>query len=326
MKRRALLSSAAAIAGAGIAPQVFAQGAPYPNKPIRIIVAWPPGSLIDVITRIISEPMREILKQPLIIENKAGATGAIGAEMVAGAAPDGYTLLFTSAALNMVTAMGVKQSFKVPEAFSPVLNVAWSPMVLVSHPSLNLKTPQDLLALSKARNGNVFYATSGNGSPSHFTAELFRVRTGMQATSVPFKGSPQAMTEQIAGRVDYHFAVSSTALPMVRDGRINALAVTSRSRLAAAPNIPTMEELGFKDFGARYWNGLLAPRGTPAEITEKIAAAVNQALSDKDVLAKLAPYANEIDGKSVPRSFETLLKEDMDNWVNVVKAANIKPD
>ena len=321
MKRRTLVCAAASL------PILSrAQSAAYPNKPIRVVVAWPPGSLIDVMVRIISEPLREILKQPLVIENKAGATGAIGADIVASAAPDGYTLLFTSAALNMVTAMGVKQTFKVPESFTPVLNLAWSPMVLVSYPPLGLKTPQDLLALSKSRNGNVFYANSGNGSPSHFTAELFRVRTGMQATSVPFKGSPQAMTEQIAGRVDYHFAVSSTALPMVRDGRITALAVTSKSRLPAAPQIPTMEELGFKDFGARYWNGLLAPRGTPTEFTEKIAAAVNQVLADRDILAKLAPYANEIDGKSTPRSFEALLKEDLDNWLGVVKAANIKPD
>ncbi len=323
MKRRLLICAAAA---ATLPRTGLTQPSSYPNKPIRIVVAWPPGSLIDVMVRIISEPMREILKQPLIIENKAGATGAIGADIVAGAAPDGYTLLFTSAALNMVTAMGVKQNFKVPDSFTPVLNLAWSPMVLVSYPPLGLKTPQDLLTLSKARNGNVFFANSGNGSPSHFTAELFRVRTGMQATSVPFKGSPQAMNEQIAGRVDYHFAVSSTALPMVRDGRITALAVTSRNRLAAAPNIPTMEELGYKDFGARYWNGLLAPKGTPSEITEKIAAAVNQVLADKDIQAKLAPYANEMDGKSTPRSFDALLKEDLDNWLGVVKAANIKPD
>lgn len=326
MKRRVLLSTAAALGAASYLPRSLAQAAGYPNKPIRVVVAWPPGSLIDVIVRTLGEPLREILKQPLVVENRAGATGAIGAEMVANAAPDGYTLLFTSAALNMVTAMGGKQAFKVPEAFVPVLNVAWSPMVLVSYPPLGLKTPQDLLALSKARGGNVFYATSGNGSPSHFTAELFRVRTGMQATSVPFKGSPQAMTEQIAGRVDYHFAVSSTALPMVRDGRISALAVTSRERLPAAPQVPTMEELGFKDFGARYWNGLLAPKGTPLEITEKLASAVNQVLAERDIQAKLAPYANEMDGKSTPRSFEQLLREDLDSWVNVVRQANIKPD
>lgn len=325
MKRRSLICAAASsvvcLPGVGIA-----QSAAYPNKPIRIIVAWPPGSLIDVMVRIISEPMREILKQPLVIDNRAGATGAIGAQLVAAAAPDGYTFLFTSAALNMVTAMGAKQNFAVPDSFTPVLNLAWSPMVLVSYPPLGLKTPQDLLALSKARNGNVFYATSGNGSPSHFTAELFRVRTGMQGTAVPFKGSPQAMTEQIAGRVDYHFAVSSTALPMVRDGRITALAVTSSKRLAVAPNVPTMEELGFKNFGARYWNGLLAPRGTPLALRERIAAAVNEVLSDSSILAKLAPSANEIDGKSTPSSFEALLKSDLDNWVGVVKAANIKAD
>ena len=298
----------------------------YPIKPIRIVVAWPPGSLIDVIARVISEPMREILKQPLLIENKVGATGAIGADIVSSAPPDGYTLLFTSAAINMTAAMSGKLNFRLTDAFTPVLNVAWSPMVLVSYPPLGIKSPQDLLLLSKNRQGNVFYATSGSGSPSHFTAEMFRMRTGMISTSVPFKGSPQAMSEQISGRVDYQFAVSSTALPMIRDGRVSGVAVTSKTRLSAAPNIPTMEEFGIKNFDARYWNGIIAPRGTSSEITEKIASVVNQVLALKDVQIKLAPYANELDGLSNPKVFENLLKEDMDNWVAVVKEANIRPE
>jgi tripartite-type tricarboxylate transporter receptor subunit TctC len=325
MKRFISTSLLALALVAGLAQTAHAQS-DYPNKPIRMVVAWPPGSLIDVIVRIISEPLREILGQPIIVDNRAGATGVIGSEIVANAPADGYTLLFTSASLNMVTAIGSPQPYKVPEAFAPVLNVAWSPMILVAYPQLGLKTPQDLLELSKARQGKLFYATTGNGAPSHFTAELFRLRTGMQATSVPFKGSPQSMTEQVAGRIDYHFAVSSTALPMIRTGKITALGVTSKSRLPAAPEIPTMDELGFKDFDARYWNGVLAPRGTPQQITEKLAAAFNQVLANKDVLDKLAPSANEIDGKSGPKSFEALLRSDLNNWVTLVKSANIKPE
>jgi len=308
---------------ASLTQTVFAQS-DYPKKPIRMVIAWPPGSLIDVITRIISEPLREILGQPIIIDHRAGATGVIGSEIVANAPPDGYTLLFTSASLNMVTALGSPAPYKVPDAFAPVLNVAWSPLILVSYPPLGLKTPQDLIELGKGRQDKLFYAISGNGAPSHFTTELFKLRTGLQATSVPVKGSPQAMIEQIAGRVDFHFAVSSTALSMIRSGKITALAVTSKTRLSVAPEIPTMGELGFKDFEARYWNGVLAPRGTPAEITDKLAAAINQVLANKDVLEKLAPSANEIDGKSNPRSFDALLKSDLSNFVSLVKAGNIK--
>lgn len=310
---------------AGSTQTVFAQS-DYPNKPIRMVIAWPPGSLIDVIARIISEPLREILGQPIIIDYRAGATGVIGSEIVANAPPDGYTLLFTSASLNMVTALGSPASYKVPDSFAPVLNVAWSPLILVSYPPLGLKSPQDLIDLAKAKQGKLFYAISGNGAPSHFTTELFKLRTGLQATSVPVKGSPQAMLEQLAGRVDFHFAVSSTSLPMIRSGKVSALAVTSQSRLSVAPEIPTMDELGFKNFQARYWNGVLAPRGTPAEINDKLAAAINQVLANKDVLAKLAPSANEIDGKSNPKSFDAMLKSDLSNFVSLVKAGNIKVD
>lgn len=298
----------------------------YPNKPIRLVVAWPPGSIIDVLVRIMSEPLSVELGQPVVIDNKAGAAGVIGADAVAQAAPDGYTLLFTSAALNMVSAMGTKTNYKMPDSFTPIVNVAWSPMILVAHPSLNLKSPQDLVALAKSKPGQLFYATAGNGAPSHFTAELFRARTGIQATPVPFRGSPQAMTEQIAGRVAFHFAVSSTALPPVRDSRVVALATTSKKRLAVVPEIPTMEELGYANFNASYWNGILGPAGLPQPIAQRVAEAVNKVLARPDVLQKAAPSANEIDGKSNPQHMAAMIKEDYATWADVVRVANIKPE
>lgn len=298
----------------------------YPNKPVRIVVAWPPGSIIDVLMRIMSEPLSSELGQPMVIDNKAGATGVIGADMVAQAPPDGYTLLFTSAALNMVKAMGQKTPYDMPESFTPVVNTAWSPMVLVAYPALNLKTPQDLVALAQSKPGQLFYATSGNGAPSHFTAELFRHRTGIQATSVAYRGSPQAMMDQIAGQVAFHFAVSSTALPQVRDGKVTALGVTSKKRLDVAPEIPTMEEQGFQNFQASYWNGLLGPKGLPMPIAERIAAAVNKVLANPDVLKRAAPSANEIDGKSTPQSFAAMIAEDYKTWAEVARVANIKPE
>jgi len=296
----------------------------YPNKPIRVVVAWPPGSIIDVLMRIMVEPLSTELGQPVVIDNKAGATGVIGADIVAQSPPDGYTMLFTSAALNMVKAMGQKTSYEMPESFTPVVNTAWSPMVLVAHPSLNLKSPQDLVALAKSK--PIFYATSGNGAPSHFTAELFRHRTGIQATSVAYRGSPQAMTDQIAGQVQFHFAVSSTALPQVNEGKVTALGVTSKKRLDVAPNIPTMEEQGFANFQASYWNGLLGPKGLPMPVADRVATAVNKVLANPDVLRRAAPSANEIDGKSTPQSFSAMIAEDYKVWAEVARVANIKPE
>jgi len=318
---RRLILAAVLFAFSGV---VSAQS--YPNKPIRMVVAWPPGSIIDVLVRIMSEPLSAELGQPVVIDNKAGAAGVIGADAVAQAVPDGYTLLFTSAALNMVSAMGTKTSYKVPDSFKPIVNVAWSPMILVAHPSLNLKSPQDLVALAKSRPGQLFYATAGNGAPSHFTAELFRARTGIEATPVPFRGSPQAMTEQIAGRVAFHFAVSSTALPPVKDNRVVALATTSKKRLSVAPEIPTMEELGFANFNASYWNGILGPAGLPQPIAERMAAAVNKVLARPDVLQRIAPSANEIDGKSSPQHMAAMIRDDYATWADVVRVANIKPE
>lgn len=324
MKRtiRSLLSAAAVL----LASTGLAAAQAYPTKPVRIVVAWPPGSIIDVLMRIMAEPLSSELGQPMVIDNKAGATGVIGAELVAQSAPDGYTLLFTSAALNMIKAMGQKTSYEMPDSFTPVVNTAWSPMVLVAHPSLNVKSPQDLVALAKQKPGQLFYATSGNGAPSHFTAELFRHRTGIQATSVAYRGSPQAMADQISGQVHFHFAVSSTALPQVNEGRVTALGVTSKKRLGVAPNIPTMEEQGFANFQASYWNGLLGPKGLPMPIANRIAEAVNKVLANPEVLRRAAPSANEIDGKSNPQSFAAMIAEDYKVWAEVARVANIKPE
>lgn len=297
----------------------------YPTGPVTIVVAWPPGSSIDVMVRHMNDALRTELGQPIIIENKGGAAGVIGAQAVAAAKPDGYTLLFTSSALNMVAAMGTKTSYNVNESFVPIVNVAWTPSLLLAHPSLGLKTPQDLVALAKAKPGQLFYATAGHGAPSHFVTEMFRARTGIQATAVPFRGSPEAMVDQIAGRVHFSVSNSSTALPQVKQGTVTALAVTSKYRLPMAPEIPTMEEQGFKDFAAAsYWNGLLGPKGTPQPVAERFAAAVNRVLARAEVRDKISASGNELDGNSNPKTFAELMKSDMKIWADVAKAANIK--
>ncbi len=296
----------------------------YPTRPITIVVAWPPGSGIDVMSRHMSDALRVELGQPIIIDNRGGAAGVIGSQVVANAAPDGYTLLFTSSALNMVAAMGTKTNYDVRTSFVPIANVSWTPSLLLAHPSLGVKTPADLVALAKSKPGQLFYATAGYGAPSHFVTEMFRARTGIDAVGIPFRGSPEAMVDQIAGRVHFSVANSSTALPQVRQGTVTALAVTSRQRLAVAPEIPTMIEQGFEDFAAAsYWNGILGPKGLSPAIADRLAVAVNKVLAKQDVIDRMAPSGNEIDGKSTPATFADLIKKDMDIWAGVAKAANI---
>jgi tripartite-type tricarboxylate transporter receptor subunit TctC len=321
--RKAILQ---ALAGLSLAllSTVSAAQSDYPNKPIRIVVAWPPASGIDTVMRHLSDALRVELGQPIIIDNKAGAAGAIGAAAVATAAPDGYTLLFNSAAMNMLAAMQTPTHYKMPESFTPIANVFSSPMVLVADTALDIKTPQNLVDLAKARKGDLFYATSGYGAPSHFVAELFRAKSGITATAVHTKGSPQAMMEQIAGRVAFHFAVTSTALPPARDGKVKAVAVTSKTRLASAPDIPTMQEFGYKDFSASYWNGLFGPKGLPQPIAERLALAVNRVMARPDIQARLLSTANELDTSSNPEKFTALIKDDYAVWQEVVRFAKIK--
>lgn len=294
----------------------------YPSKPIRMVVAWPPGSGIDTFMRMINEALSKELGQTIVVENRSGAAGVIGSQFVADAQPDGYTLLFNSAAMNMVAAMQTKTSYKMPEAFTPIVNVFFSPLALVTNPALGLKSPQDLVDLAKKE--KLFYSASGIGAPSHFVGELFANRTGIQPTVVPTQGSPQAMLEQIAGRVTYHFAITSTALPPAKEGKVQILAVASKERVGIAPDIPTLEELGIKGVDGAYWNGILAPRGLPEPIAKKIADAVNKVLAQEEIRKRVLPTGNELDGQSDPASFAKLIKSDYELWKGVADAASIR--
>ncbi|HEV7268387.1 MAG TPA: tripartite tricarboxylate transporter substrate binding protein [Falsiroseomonas sp.] len=313
-----------ALAAGALSSPALAQE--YPTRPITIVVAWPPGSGIDVMVRIMMDALREELGQTIVVDNRGGAAGVIGNQTVANAAPDGYTLLFTSSALNMVSAMGTRTTYE-PTDFVPVANVAWTPSILVAHPSLGVKNAQELIAYARARPGQLFYATAGVGAPSHYITELFRVRTGIEATAVPFRGSPQAMAEQIAGRVHFSVQNSSTGLPQIRQGTVVPLGITGRSRLPQLPDVPTLEEQGLDGFAvASYFNGLLAPKGTPLPIAERVADAVNKVLARPAIRERFVPTGNAIDGQSSPEKFRQLIAEDMRTWAEVARAANIKAE
>lgn len=298
----------------------------YPDRPIHVIIPWPAGGIADVVLRAMQDPLQKALGQPIIIENKAGAGGTIGDDTVAKAAPDGYTLLFTSSALNMNVALGRKLPYDAVRDFVPVVNVASAPMILVAYPGLGVKTVKELVALAKSKPGKLTFASAGNGSPAHFTAEMFRAATGVDVVHIPYRGSPQAMIDQIAGRVDFHFANSVAAIPQVNSGKVVALAVTSDKRLKVAPGIPTMAEAGIPDFHASQWEAFLAPRGTPQAIVDRIAKVVDQVLAQPKVVAALEPFAIEVDGKSTPRSFAALMTSDRAMWIKVAKEANIKAE
>ncbi|MBL6081480.1 tripartite tricarboxylate transporter substrate binding protein [Belnapia sp. T18] len=297
----------------------------YPIRPITMVVAWPPGSGIDVMTRVMQDALREELGQPIIVDNRPGAAGSIGAQAVARAAPDGYTLLFTAASLNMVAVMGTRLGFEVPGSFTPIVNVAVTPSLLVVHPSVRASSMQEFIALARARPSPLFYSTAGIGAPSHFVTELLRTRTGFAATVVPFPGSPQQMQALLAGDVQFGIINSSTALPQIQAGRVRALAVIGRNRIPQAPDVPTLHEQGLTGFSAAsYWNGILGPAGLPQPIAERIAAAINRVLARPDISERLAPTGNELDGRSSPTAFAALMKEDMEIWAEVARAANIR--
>jgi len=314
----------AAVLAVGYGPCAAAQD--YPSKAVRVIVPWPPGGLVDLPARIVGEKLQAALGQPFVVENKPGAGGVIGAEQVARAAPDGYTIALTTSALNMNAALRKSLPFEVAKDFEPVAVVAYAPSVLVVHPSLGVKSVQELVALAKSKPGKLSYASAGPGTPAHLSAELFKSMLGLDIVHVPYKGAPPAMADQVAGRVEFHFANAAVALPQVRAAKVRALAVTSPKRFGPLPEVPTMIEAGVPNFEADQWIGYLVPRGTPRPVIDRLSAEVNKALAQEEIKATLAKSGMTAAPAGTPAEFAGYLKQDLAKWVGVVKAANIQPE
>lgn len=298
----------------------------YPNRPIRVIVPWPAGGLVDIAARAIGERVQTALGQALVIENKPGAGGAIGAEQVAKAAPDGYSLLFTTSALNMNAALRSKLPFDVTKDFEPVAVVAHAPGILVVHPGLGVKSVKELIALAKSKPGKLSYASAGPGSPAHLSAELFKSMLDIDMVHVPYKGAPPAMLDQIAGRVDVQFANPAVAIPQIKAGKLQALAVTSTKRFAPLPDTPTMAESGVPAFEADQWLGFLAPRGTPRAVIERLVTEINKSVGLEQVRSVLGQNGMSPATASTPSEFGSYLRQDLAKWTAVVKLANIQPE
>ncbi len=292
-------------------------------NPIRFIVPFTAGSGTDIVARSIGEKLGQILGTQIVIENKPGAGGTLGAAQVAKASPDGYTWLIHSSGHLVNPSIYPKLPYDTLKDFEGITPLASLPNVLVVAPASGFKTAADVVAKAKAQPGALFYASAGNGSATHMNAEKFRVAAGIQAVHVPFRGTPEAMTETIAGRTNWFFAPLVSALPMIKDGKLQALAVGTASRSAALPDVPSITETGLTDAAYTFWVGLFGPAKTPKAITDKVHAGVLKVLDMPEIQARLA----SLGAAPMPmeqKAFQTYLQNETDAASKLVKAAGIR--
>jgi len=314
------------IALTGLLLAVSAGAQTYPSKPIRVVVPWPAGGLVDVAARQLGQRMQTALGQPVVIDNKLGAGGNIGADLVAKAPADGYTLLFTTSALTINAALRPAMPFNTVKDFERVAVVAYAPAILVVNSNSSIRSLDDLVKAARSQPGKLSYASAGVGSPAHLMSELFKSRQNIFVVHIPYTGAPAAMNDQIAGRIDFQFANAAVALPQIKAGKVRAIAVTSTQRLPGLPEVPTMAEAGMKQFEIQQWMGLMAPQGTPPAVINRLVSEVNNvlALSEFDQALSSAGANSAKPGKAA--DFDAYFKQDLAQWVGVVKAADIKPE
>jgi tripartite-type tricarboxylate transporter receptor subunit TctC len=308
--------------GLALAGAAWAQGA-YPDKPIHFVVPFTAGSGTDIIARTVGEHMSRGLGQPIVVENRPGAGGTLGAAQVAKSTPDGYTLLVHSAGHVANAAIYPNLSYDTLRDFAGVTPLASLPNVLVVAPSKGFRNVQDLVAKAKANPGALNYGSAGNGSATHMNAEIFRQSAKFDAQHIPFKGTPEAMTETSAGRLDYFFAPLSSAISLIKDGRLQALAIGTAHRSPLLPDVPTTTEAGYPQSEYVFWVALLAPAGTPRAVIDRLNAQAQKALASPEVKEKLTLLGAE-PMPMAPAAFDAFLKAEAARMADVVKAAGIK--
>jgi tripartite-type tricarboxylate transporter receptor subunit TctC len=322
------MKSLALVVGVGLllAAQAHAQQqSDYPNRTIKIIVTVPAGGGVDTVTRIIGDKLQQKWGQPVVIENRGGAGGNIGAEAAYTAEPDGYTLMASQPAPITVNAILYKKLNFDPAALEPVVVMSKIPNVLLVRPDFPAKTVQEFMAYVKANPGKVNYASQGPGTTSHLTAELFETVTGTKIVHVPYRGTAPALNDLIASHVDMIFMELAAAKKLHDGGKARILAVATAERLPALPDIPTMQEVGVKDFVSDTWNAISAPPRTPAAIITKVNADVNEVLKEPDVRKRFEALLLQPGGGS-PADMKKLVQEETKRWGDVVRAANVTVD
>ena len=320
MKTAAL---SAAILALACATGAVAQS--YPSKPIRLVVTYPPGGGADLMARLVAPKMSEVLGQPVVVDNKPGASGQIGAAEVARAAPDGHTIMLDAANHAVNPSLYPKLPYDAEKAFQPISLLVRFPNVLVVTPSFPARDVKELIAAAKSKPGAVAFASSGNGSAQHLSAELFRQRAGIDMTHVPYKGGGPALNDVIGGQVPVFFANMASGLPHVKAGKLRALAITGAARSPALPDTPTMAEAGLAGYEVYEWNAIFAPAGTPAPIVARLAEAIAKALQAPDVRERVAGLGGEIAALN-PTDTARFLKDQADLWSKVVRAGNLRAE
>ncbi len=323
MKRRFCLQ---ALAAAGIAPWASASAQGWPERPIRLVVPFPPGSSPDLIARTVAEPLAAALGQAVVVENRPGAGGNIGTAQVARAQPDGHTFVFTIQG-PLVTAPMLSRSlgYDPQRDLVPVTLVATSPNVLVVSPALGANTLAEFVRYAKARSGQLNYGSVGNGSASHLAMELFKTRAGVDPVHVPYQGFPQVVNAMLAGQVQASFMVPAIAMGQVRAGKLKALGVTTLGRTSALPELPTVAEQGYAGFEAISWQAVLAPAGTPQGVVERMSRELVRIIRSDEVRSRmLAQYFTA--AGTAPEALALLMKSERDRWARVIRAAGVQPE
>jgi tripartite-type tricarboxylate transporter receptor subunit TctC len=306
------------------APAALAQS--YPARPVRIVVPFPPGGGTDIGTRIIAQKLQESWGQPIVVENKPGAAGIVGTEMVAKAAPDGYTLIMGNIGTHAINiSLYKKLSYDPVKDFAPISQVAWLPLFLLVHPSIPVNSVKELIALAKAKPGELNFSSSGAGGSMHVAAELFKNMTGVNMVHIPYKGGSPAVADLLSGQVALSFATVLETLSHVKSGRVRALAVTSAARSTAYPELPTVAEAGVPGYESISWLGLFAPAGTPGDIVNRISSDVQRVIRLPEVKERLLAQGAEPIGTS-PEQFALALRSDIAKYARIIRESGYKTE
>jgi len=296
--------------------------AAWPEKPIKVLIGYTPGGSTDVVARLLSPKLTEKLGQPIVIENKPGGAGDLAAELMLQQPADGYTLLMTTVALHALNPGLLKQKFHPINDFTPIAMVASYPMIMIASPQTTFKTPAELKDL--AAREPTFYSSSGVGSPGHLSGELLTRALGANITHVPYKGGAPSVTAIMSGEAQVNFATLPAVVPQIRGGKVRAIALASKERSPAVPEVPTLAELGIADFDVGTWTGFIGPKGVPPEVVKRLNEAVAEVVNDPAIRKRLMDEGAEIRLMS-PQDFGTFMRAENVRWVKVIKEAGITP-
>jgi tripartite-type tricarboxylate transporter receptor subunit TctC len=304
---------------------VPAHAQPYPAKPIRFVIPVPPGGGVDILARAIGQKLAESLKVPVVPENKPGGSAVVGTDLLAKSPPDGYTIMMAYTAHATNPYLNPNLPYDTAKDFTPVALVGYIPLVLVVHPSVPANSVKELVALAKAKPGQLQFASGGAGAGAHLSGELFRYLAEVDVTHIPYKGNAPALVDLLGGQVTMMFDTINTALPHVKSGRLKLLATTTPTRSSLAPEVPTMIEEGLPGFEVSAWYAVLAPARTPRDVVQRLNAEINKALADPEMKARFAAQGVEFVGGS-PEQAESFVRNESARWQKVIKATGMKAD